>query len=117
MTFRECLNVFKFIPNRNKNIQIKIRLIYGLAKLLTDLGRYRESNALCIDGLFLCKKYESLYLFGELHYQCGSNYARKGDNLKAANSFEKAINIFEIQDNYSFVEEVKTLREELLHNK
>lgn len=111
--FRDGLRLINYIPKLN-NKQIKIRLIYGLSKLLTDQGRYTESIDYCNEGILLCKKLESLYLFGELHYQLGANFARLGDFSKAEYSFNKAINIFAIQDNHNFVSLVEKLRDQLL---
>lgn len=111
--FRDGLRLINYIPKLN-NKQIKIRLIYGLSKLLTDQGRFKESIEYCDDGILLCKKLESLYLFGELHYQLGSNFARLGDFQKAEHSFNKAINIFAIQDNQNFVSLVEKLRDDLI---
>lgn len=112
--FRKCLNMFYYTSNYD--ITIRIRLIYGLAKLLTDIGKYMESKVLCQEGIDLCKKYEVLYLFGELQYQYGSNCARLGEKEVANVAFDRAIKIFEIQDNLPFVEMVGSLRKELLKN-
>lgn len=111
--FRDSLKLINYIPKLN-NKQIKIRLIYGLSKLLTDQGKYEESIEYCRDGILLCKKLETLYLFGELHYQLGSNFARLKDIPMAELAFNKAINIFAIQDNHNFVALVEKLRDELL---
>lgn len=110
--FRQCLNTMKFAPLSNKIL--KIRLLYGFSKLLTDIGRYEESKELCIEGVALCKRNEVLYLFGELQYQLGSNYARMGERNSAIEAFERAIKIFEIQDNQEFVKQVHRFRKELL---
>jgi len=110
--FRQCLNTIKFAPLSNKIL--KIRLLYGLSKLLTDIGKYEESKELCIEGVALCKKNEVLYLFGELQYQLGSNYARMGEHNNAIEAFERATKIFEIQDNQEFVKQVHHFRKELL---
>lgn len=111
--FRNGLRLINYIPKLN-NKQIKVRLIYGLSKLLTDQGKYEESIEYCNEGILLCKKLETLYLFGELHYQLGSNFARLKDVPKAEHAFNKAINIFAIQDNYNFVTLVEKLRDDLL---
>lgn len=110
--FRQCLNTIKFAPISNKIL--KIRLLYGFAKLLTDIGKYEESKELCFIGVALCKKSEVFYLFGELQYQLGSNYARIGERNNANDAFDKAIKIFEVQDNREFVKQVIYYRKELL---
>lgn len=110
--FRQCLKTIKFAPISNKIL--KIRLLYGFAKLLTDIGKYEESKELCVEGVALCKRNEVLYLFGELQYQLGSNYARMGERNNAIEAFERATKIFEIQDNQEFVKQVHHFRKELL---
>lgn len=111
--FKIALENLKNIPQLT-NPLIEIRMIYGLTKLLTDTGRYLESLDYCNQGIELCKKLESLYALGELYYQCGSNFARMGERKKAIESFEQAINIFELQNNQLFVNLVKENQTELL---
>lgn len=111
--FREGLRLLNYIPKLNNKL-IKIRLIYGLSKLLTKLERYHESIDYCNEGILLCKKNETLYLFGELQYQLGSNLAELGDYKGAELHYNKAINIFDLQDNKEFSNQVKQFRDELL---
>ncbi|MDQ0153810.1 helix-turn-helix domain-containing protein [Robertmurraya andreesenii] len=110
--FLECLHLLKFIPSYN--IIIKIRLLYGFSKLLTDKGDFIRSVTICKEGIDLCKKIEVLYLFGELQYQLGSNYARMQEHEKALEAFDHSINIFLVQDNHFLVTEVQKYRKELL---
>lgn len=112
-TFREALKILNYLPKLN-NKKIKIRLIYGLSKLLTDLKRYQESMVYCNEGILFCLTNETLYLFGEFQYQLGSNFARLGDYKSAKIAFNKAINIFDLQGNRHFINLVKKLRDELL---
>ncbi|RTR34025.1 XRE family transcriptional regulator [Robertmurraya yapensis] len=111
--FKKALDSFKNTPQIT-NPSIELRIIYGLSKLLTDTGRYQESLDYSLKGIRLCKQLETLYVLGELHYQCGSNYARMGEKEKAISAFDKAINIFELQSNHLYVQLVKKYRAELL---
>lgn len=113
--FREGLNLLKYVPQQ-KNKLIRIRLIYGLSKLFTDLGRYKESIQYCKEGIKLCKRLETLYLFGELQYQYGSNLARKGEVQEAEEAFEKASQIFQLQDNELFIKLVEENKNKLLED-
>lgn len=114
--FREGLKLLKYIP-QVKDKQIEIRLIYGLSKILTDTKRYEESMNHCKIGIKKCRKQETLYLLGELHYQYGSNCARLGKEKKAEEFFEKAIQIFEIQENYLYINLVNKYKKRLLSYK
>lgn len=111
--FKQCLEALKYTPKINNKL-IKIRVLYGLSKLLTDLERFCESIEYCNEGIKICKQLETMYLFGEITYQLGENYAKLGDVIKANNAFEKSIQIFTLQDNDKFIRLVKKLREELL---
>lgn len=111
--FKKALDSLQSTPQIT-NPSIELRIIYGLTKLLTDSGRYEESLNYCLKGIRICKKMESLYALGELHYQSGSNYARMGNKEKAISAFENAINLFELQGNHRFVQLVKKYRAELL---
>lgn len=110
--FQKCLEVLKYKPRYN--ILIKIRILYGMSKLLTDRGKYEESIHYCLEGIKTCKKMEVLYLFGELQYQLGSNFARMRKIQKAKDTFNNAIKIFEVQDNVGFVQLVEKSKKKLL---
>lgn len=110
--FREGLNGLKYMHEYNS--QIKIRVLYGLSKLLTDVERYEESLKYCEEGIGICKKQETLYILGELFYQCGENYAKLGNSSAATSYFDRAIQVFDIQENKSFIDLVKQYRTELL---
>lgn len=114
--FKEGLRGLKLTTYKG-NHQIKVRLLYGLSKLLTDLGRYLESLDYCKEGIQICKKHEMLYLLGELYYQYGENCAMLGDFHNAEISFDKSIRTFDIQDNHEFIRLVKQLRDDLLGEK
>lgn len=113
--FKEGLRGIKLTTYKSNN-QIRVRLLYGLSKLLTDLGRYIESLEYCREGIQICKRHEILYLLGELYYQYGENCAKLGDFQSAEISFEKSIKTFDIQDNHDFIKLVKELRNELIED-
>lgn len=112
--FKVGLNVLKFRPKPNS--LLKVRLLYGLSKLITELGRYDESLRYSKDGIRICKKKETLYLLGELLYQCGENSAKLGRIQKAEFYFDKAIQVFDIQENHKFIKLVRQYRKEILNS-
>lgn len=53
--------------------KIQLRIYYNFSKTLINLEEYQKSIFYSEIGIKLCIHEESLYLFGELHYQVGSN--------------------------------------------
>ncbi|QSX24195.1 helix-turn-helix domain-containing protein [Priestia megaterium] len=90
---------------------IKIRILYGLSKCLTDMERYNESLEYSKQGKDLCVKNETNYLLGELIYQVGDNLIKLGNITLGLKYLKQSITLFEIHDNYKFVE-IVTLEKE-----
>ncbi|TKC19012.1 helix-turn-helix domain-containing protein [Robertmurraya kyonggiensis] len=111
--FREALKKFEEVP-RLTNSHIEIRLVFGLAQLLTDIEKFKESLEWCKKGIRLCKKYDTLYIYGELLYQSGENLARLGEKARAKESLDQSIKIFELQGNAVLVKSVQENRSILL---
>jgi transcriptional regulator with XRE-family HTH domain len=111
--FQEALEKIKEVP-KISDPTVEIRIIFGLAQLLTDIESFQESLQHCEKGISLCKELETLYLYGELLYQKGENLARMGQKNLASESFEHSIHIFELQNNTVLIQSVKENQTELL---
>lgn len=104
--YLELLEHLKYLPKIN-NPNIRIRIYYGLAKALTDLGDYKRSVVYSEMGINMCLKYETLYLLGELYYQNGDNLFNLGKRELGTKYLEKAITLFDLINNQEFVELIK----------
>lgn len=104
-TYKLCLNFLDLLPNIN-NKNIKIRILYGISKCLTDMGNFEESLNYCKKGEELCLEYETLYLLGEMLYQSGNNLIKMNNYEAGFVYWDKSITIFEIQKNYLFSETI-----------
>jgi transcriptional regulator with XRE-family HTH domain len=83
---------------------IKPRLFYNIARVLTRIGSYDESNVYCRRALNWCIQEELLFVIGELNYQIGYNYELVNDLEKALPYFNRAFHMFELcQDEKSLV--------------
>lgn len=111
--YRMALTQLKYLP-QVKDKKIKIRILYGLARTLTEMGEFKESLMYSERGIHLCISCESLYLFGELHYQSGCNLIKMGQKEKGTSYLEKAIFIFELEKNEKFAGLVRQHMKKLL---
>ncbi|WP_286676681.1 tetratricopeptide repeat protein [Cytobacillus solani] len=84
-----------------------IRIEYNMAKVLTRLKRYRDSNNLCEEGIKKCIEISSMYLYGELTYQIGYNYELIGNRKTAIKFYQESLEIFKIRTNNHFNEYIK----------
>jgi transcriptional regulator with XRE-family HTH domain len=75
---------------------IKTRLLYNIARTLTRLGKYKESNSYCDQAIKWCLEEEHLFGLGELYYHTGYNYELEGEYKKALSYIDKAILIFDM---------------------
>jgi transcriptional regulator with XRE-family HTH domain len=111
--YRTALTQLKYLP-QVKDEKIKIRILYGLARTLTEMGQYKESLTYSERGIHLCISCESLYLFGELHYQSGCNLIKLGQKESGTRYLEKAVLIFELEKNEKFAALVRQQMKKLL---
>lgn len=110
--FKEALKYIDFLSHlENKNI--KIRILYGLSKCLTDMKEFEESLLYCKIGKELCIENETLYLLGELLYQYGKNLIKLGRFETAEEMLNKSIMIFDIQNNYPFIEIINQMKKNI----
>jgi tetratricopeptide (TPR) repeat protein len=117
--YKEALEIFaRAIRHMNgvtfaQDHTIYLRLFYNYAKVLTQLKDYKLSLQYCNKGLLLCLQHEYLYLFGELHYQKAENLLHLHQTEQALDFFHKSLMIFDLQQNYTFVEYVKKRLQEV----
>lgn len=113
--YLDLLEHLKYL-SKLTNPNIKIRIYYGLAKALTDLGDYKKSVLYSEMGINLCFKYETFYLLGELFYQKGDNLFNLGKRELGLKYLEKAITFFDLINNTEFVELIQKEKERLTQN-
>ncbi|WP_211750399.1 helix-turn-helix domain-containing protein [Paenibacillus sp. Marseille-Q4541] len=83
---------------------IHSKIYYNTAKCLTRLNQFTESNIYCEIGIKHCLKIDSNYLLGELYYHRGYNFALMCMYQDALINFQKALSLFEIQSQFSFLD-------------
>jgi len=96
-TFDFAIEHVRKMPKIQNN-NIKIRLLYNMAKACFNNHEYERSIELCRQGVITCKESESLYLIGELYYQEGLSYEELGEIEKARNNYESALFLFNLLD-------------------
>ncbi|MFE8701730.1 helix-turn-helix domain-containing protein [Cytobacillus sp. FJAT-54145] len=112
-TFENGLKYIWQIPYLN-DTSIPTRFFYNIARVLTRLKSYEESDRYCIEGIGWCVKQESMYLLGELYYHRGYNHELKNNYSTALQLLEKAKFIFNLQQDERFAnlinEKIEKLR-------
>ncbi|MEI2448754.1 hypothetical protein [Priestia megaterium] len=71
------------------------------------MSNYDESLIYSNRGIDLCISNESMYLFGELHYQAGESLIKLGKIEQGKEYMEKSMTIFTLQRNERFVKLVE----------
>ncbi|MBN8253285.1 helix-turn-helix transcriptional regulator [Priestia flexa] len=110
--YRQALKHITALPQIRQEM-LKVRILYGLSKTLADMKQYEESITYSSRGIDLCITNESMYLFGELHYQTGENLIKLGRVKQGKEYLEKSVHIFQLQRNEKFTELVKSEINEL----
>jgi transcriptional regulator with XRE-family HTH domain len=83
------------------------RLYYNIARTLTRLGDMETSISVCKDAIKRCIEKDNLYLLGELHYHIGYNYELSQEPSLAKIYMQKALVIFDLQNDekyFDFIE-------------
>lgn len=85
------------------NHNLFIKAYYGISKTLSSNSEYSKAIFYCELGIRLCLNKDILYLLGELFYEKGCNlyYVLKKD--EGLNCINKAIEIFEIKENFEYI--------------
>ncbi|OIU67697.1 helix-turn-helix domain-containing protein [Rossellomorea aquimaris] len=92
---------------------IKTRFFYNYARLLTRSEKIEESIKYCQDGISWCLEKDTMFLLGELHYQIGYNFELLNDKDKAKVYMEKALVVFELQQDDKYIQFIKNKITEL----
>ncbi|UXH43181.1 helix-turn-helix transcriptional regulator [Rossellomorea vietnamensis] len=110
--FEEAKGHIQTLPHIN-DYTLKTRLYYNMSRVLTKLSRINDSNKYCEDAIKWCLNKDSLYLLGELHYQIGYNLELLNQPLKAKSYMEKALIVFELQEDDKYINFIRNKIKEL----
>ncbi|MDE5414798.1 helix-turn-helix domain-containing protein [Alkalihalobacterium chitinilyticum] len=103
----------KQFHNDNKPTDIRVRILYNLAKALTRKEQYEDSIEQCKKAIQLCMKNHLMYLLGELHYHIAYNFMLLTKCENALKYYESAISIFKLQGNLRYIEYIQLKMEEV----
>ncbi|MFC0523601.1 helix-turn-helix domain-containing protein [Pontibacillus salicampi] len=109
----ETLNNIKKSPFKKNLVKEQIRIYYNLAKAKTHMREFEVSVQTCEKGIHLCLDHEILYLLGELYYQVGYNYYLTTQVEECCAYFQKAIHIFNITEQQSYISYIEKLVKEV----
>ncbi|MDC3413188.1 helix-turn-helix domain-containing protein [Terrihalobacillus insolitus] len=93
-------------PNLS-DIKIKLKIIYNLSKIYTDLIFVEKSIDLCKKGMQICIENESSFLLAEFHYQVGRNYLISGNENEGLQYWNSTLNLLDIQENQALIKFIK----------
>ncbi|WP_406686095.1 helix-turn-helix domain-containing protein [Rossellomorea vietnamensis] len=110
--FEEAKGHIQTLPHIN-DYTLKTRLYYNMSRVLTKINRIDDSNKYCEDAIKWCLNKDSLYLLGELHYQIGYNLELLNQPLKAKSYMEKALIVFELQEDDKYINFIRNKIKEL----
>ena len=105
---RRCLTNFNKLDfPRDK--EIKLKIIYNLAKNLSYTYQYEEAIKYIDKGIQLAINLNTLYLLGELYYAKGYNLLKleQSNEENVANNMEKALFIFELTEKEHYIQMIK----------
>ncbi|MBM6619131.1 helix-turn-helix domain-containing protein [Bacillus suaedaesalsae] len=95
------------------NNYLPIRLYYNYSRALRYNREYQLSLKMCNEGIMLTKKYNFLYLKGDLYYQKGINYMALQNFEKAKENFKLAEMVYLLEGNSSSHKLVELMKEKL----
>jgi transcriptional regulator with XRE-family HTH domain len=107
--YGEALHYYKQVETAMKTTgqlqdkSIKTKLFYNIARVLTRLGELEESTTYCHEAIKWCFEEELLWGLGELHYQIGYNYELESDYDKALPYFHRALFMFELRNDETYI--------------
>ncbi|MBG9713562.1 helix-turn-helix domain-containing protein [Bacillus cereus] len=112
---KRCLHNFNKLDfPRDK--EIKLKIIYNLAKNLSYTYQYEEAIKYIDKGIQLAINLNTFYLLGELYYGKGSNLLKlkQYNEEDVANNMQKSLFIFELTKNEK---KLQIIKEEYFENK
>ncbi|HDR5814337.1 TPA: hypothetical protein QCT40_005703, partial [Bacillus anthracis] len=89
--------------------EIKLKIIYNLAKCLNYTYQYEEAKKYIDKGIKLAINLNTLYLLGELYYEKGSNLLKleQSNKEEVADNMKTALFIFELTKNEKKLQIIK----------
>lgn len=96
------------------NSKVKIRVLFGLSQVYTELGQFEESLNYCQKGINLCINEESLYCFNEFHYQMGENYIKLGNIEKGKEYMKECLHLLRLEKKHNLIEIIEQEMTKLL---
>lgn len=120
--YENALNIFlEALTNLDKlphllNHKVKIRVLFGLSQVFTELGKYEESLTYCYKGIDLCINEESLYCLNEFYYQMGENYVKLGDFEKGKECLDECLHLLKLEKKTGLLEIIQGEVKKLLTN-
>ncbi|PHB28483.1 helix-turn-helix domain-containing protein [Bacillus toyonensis] len=113
--YKKSINILKrCLTNFNKldfprNKEIKLKIIYNLAKNLSYTYQYEEAIKYIDKGIQLAINLNTFYLLGELYYGKGSNLLKlkQSNEEDVANNMKKSLFIFELTKNEKKLQIIK----------
>ncbi|WP_075983008.1 helix-turn-helix domain-containing protein [Bacillus massilinigeriensis] len=111
--FLEALTNLDQLPHI-LNPKVKIRVLFGLSQVFTQLGQYNESLIYCQQGINLCINEESLYCLNEFYYQTGENLIKLGEIEKGKASFEKCLFLLKLENKTKIISLIEKEMDKLL---
>lgn len=118
--FEESYLIFENAKNYLENLpeilepRGKLRVYFGIAQTLTEIGRFEESLEYCKKGIEYCFNQELLYLLPSLYYQSGENLIKLNRKSEGIQYIEKAIYLLELQENKKFIKIIENEKDKLL---
>jgi transcriptional regulator with XRE-family HTH domain len=97
-------------PGHTYSLQLKIRMLFNLARSLTEEKEHEEAISLCKKGIQLSLQNESLYLLGELNYYTSFNYILSGEAEKGKPFLDQAVTIFKMTNRTHYLVKVDFLK-------
>ncbi|MFB6469120.1 hypothetical protein ACE38V_20520 [Cytobacillus sp. Hz8] len=113
--FLEALTNLDKLPHI-LNSKVKIRVLFGLSQVFTELGHYNESITNCQKGINICINEGILYGLNEFHYQIGENYIKLGEIDKGKEHIEKCLFLLKLENKPRLMEIIEHEAERLLES-
>ncbi|WP_172844390.1 helix-turn-helix domain-containing protein [Tumebacillus algifaecis] len=105
--FLQCLDLLLKTPH-DIDITIKIRLLYNLSKACHLLKQYDKAILHARQGIRVCKQCETMYLLGELYFQCASSMmADRRETQAIQQLLEQSFALFTMQEKSAFADVVQ----------
>ncbi|MFI8687639.1 helix-turn-helix domain-containing protein [Rossellomorea sp. NPDC077527] len=105
----EALRIFEEVKHHIDTVPhlidltIITRLYYHLARVLTRMQKLDESIQYCKKGISWCIQKDSMFALGEFNYHIGYNYELKGEWDLTLKYLQKALTVFELQEDDKYV--------------